>query len=119
MLQSISNAMVRLHKDQFGRGPTRARTYDASPDLLVGVLEEILLPAERRMVQMGEAERVRDHRGAFQAATASEFRAAVEEVFQRRTHSFASGIDVHADVAYEIFSLEPRLDEELEAAAPR
>ena len=27
LLSQISNEMVRLYKEQFGRGPTRARTY--------------------------------------------------------------------------------------------
>jgi len=40
---AISNAMVKLHKEQFGRGPTRARTHFAGPDALVCVLEDVLL----------------------------------------------------------------------------
>jgi hypothetical protein len=37
-VMAISNAMVRLHKDQFGRGPTRARTYFVGSDALVCIL---------------------------------------------------------------------------------
>ena len=40
-LQAISNAMVRLHKDQFGRGPTNARAYFAGPDAVMCVLEDV------------------------------------------------------------------------------
>ena len=53
-LQAVSNAMVKLHKEQFGRGPTNARSYFAGPDTLVCTLEDSLLPAERTMVEMGE-----------------------------------------------------------------
>ena len=61
-LQAVSNAMVKLHKEQFGRGPTNARSYFAGPDTLVCTLEDSLLPAERTMVEMGEDQRVRETR---------------------------------------------------------
>ena len=39
MLQ-ISNAMVRLYKEAYGRGPTKARALFAGPDTLVVLLED-------------------------------------------------------------------------------
>src|SRR4051794_29634067 len=42
VLMEISNVIVRLYKDQFGRGPTSARTHWAGPDMLVTVLENTL-----------------------------------------------------------------------------
>jgi uncharacterized protein YbcI len=45
--------MVTLHKTQFGRGATMARSGFAGPDTLVCVLQDVLLPAERKMVEMG------------------------------------------------------------------
>src|SRR4051812_13701006 len=77
---AVSNAMVRLHKEQFGRGPTRARSYFAGPDLLVCALEEALLPAERRLVDLGDDARVRDTRTSFQVATSVDFIQAVEAI---------------------------------------
>jgi Na+-translocating membrane potential-generating system (MpsC) len=38
----ISNAMVRLYKEAFGRGPTKARAQFAGPDTLVVMLESSL-----------------------------------------------------------------------------
>jgi uncharacterized protein YbcI len=52
-LQAVSNTLVKLHEEQFGRGPTNARSYFAGPDTLVCTLEDSLLPAERTMVEMG------------------------------------------------------------------
>lgn len=46
--------MVRIYKEQFGRGPTRARTEFAGPDIIVTTLEESLTPAERRLAEIGE-----------------------------------------------------------------
>jgi len=106
-LQAVSNAMVRLHKEQFGRGPTNARSYFAGPDILVCMLQDALLPAERRMVEMGDLERVRESRIAFQAATEPEFIAAVEEIVRRKVRAFASGLDPAADAVFETFYLEP------------
>src|SRR6059058_3384479 len=93
VLMQVSNALVALHKDQFGRGPNKARSNFAGPDALLCVLSNALLPAERKMVQLGEAQGVRDSRTAFQAATADEFIRAVETITVRKVVAFASGID--------------------------
>ena len=51
--------MVRLYKDQFGRGPTKARTW-AGPDTLVCTLDSTFTPAERSLIKLNEHQRVRD-----------------------------------------------------------
>jgi uncharacterized protein YbcI len=106
-LQAVSNAMVRLHKEQFGRGPTHARTHFAGTDTLVCTLENALLPAERTMVEMGEHARVRESRMFFQVATAEQFVGAVEDIIQRKVRGFASAIDPEPGLIWEIFSFEP------------
>lgn len=58
----MSNETVRLFKEHFGRGPTKARTEWAGPDVLVVVLEDTLTPAERKLAEMGEHERLRETR---------------------------------------------------------
>jgi uncharacterized protein YbcI len=102
-LLAVSNAMVRLHKEQFGRGPTHARAYFAGPDVLVCVLEDVLLPAEHKLVEMGDEQRVRETRMAFQVATAREFVAAVEDIVQRHVRAFSSSADVAQNVVFENF----------------
>jgi len=108
LLLGISNAMVKLHKEQFGRGPMKSRSYFAGPDALVCVLEDVLLPAERKMVEMGQQERVRESRTAFQVATAPEFVAAVEQLVYRKVRSFASSIDPDSNTVFENFFFAPR-----------
>ena len=83
LLTEISNAMVALHKDQFGRGPTRARASFGGPDLLICVLEEVLLPAEKALVVMGQQERVRESRLYMQVATRDRFVATIESIVGR------------------------------------
>jgi uncharacterized protein YbcI len=106
-LLAVSNAMVRLHKEQLGRGPTLARSYFAGPDTLVCTLEDALLPAERTMVEMGEHHRVRETRTFLQGASQDRFVEAVEELVHRKVRAFASAIDPAPGVLFEVFSFEP------------
>jgi len=105
-LTAVSNAMVGLHKEQFGRGPTSARSQFAGPDMLVCVLEDALLPAELKMAAMGDQQRVRESRVAFQAATYDDFVQAVERIVGRRVRAFGSAIDVDRNVVFESFAFE-------------
>jgi uncharacterized protein YbcI len=111
----ISNAMVRLYKEAFGRGPTKARTQFAGQDTLVVILESSLTVAERNLVAMGEHQRLREARLFFQYALEDQFRGIVEQALGRRTVAFVSGIDAVRDVAMEIFTLEPS---ELDGSTP-
>lgn len=102
----ISNAMVRLYKEAFGRGPTKARAQFAGADTLIVILESSLTVAERNLVAMGEHQRLREARLFFQYALEDQFRAIVEQALGRRTVAFVSGIDTQRDVAMEVFTLE-------------
>src|SRR5215207_4011389 len=102
-LQDVSNAMVALHKEQFGRGPTRVQSRMAGADALLCVMDDALLPAERRMVEMGEHQRVRESRTFFQVATAEQFVAAVEGITGRTVRVFASATDPAQGTVIETF----------------
>jgi uncharacterized protein YbcI len=107
-LMAIANGLVQLHKEQFGRGPTNARANFAGPNALLCVLEDALLPAEIKQVELGDANRVRDSRTAFQAATQDDFVALVERITNRTVRAFASGVDPERNVVFECFYFEPR-----------
>jgi uncharacterized protein YbcI len=104
----ISREMVRLYKEQFGRGPTKARTDFAGPDVLICTLECSFTPAEKSLAEMGEHQRLRDTRLFFQAATEDQFRGVVERILGRPVRGFISGTDTKTDISAEIFYLEPR-----------
>jgi uncharacterized protein YbcI len=106
-LQELSNAMVRIYKESFGRGPTKARTHYAGPDILVATLENSLTAAERSMVALDEHQRVREIRMFFQHASERDFTEAVEQITGRKVRAFVSGTDTHSDVSSEVFYLEP------------
>jgi uncharacterized protein YbcI len=104
----LCNAMVRLYKEQFGRGPTKARADYVSPDLIVVTLEDTMTPAERKMVERGDHHRLRDLRLYFQYASRDDFVGAVEEIMGRKVRAYMSAIDTQVDVAVEFFHLEAR-----------
>jgi uncharacterized protein YbcI len=106
VLAEISREMVRLYKEQFGRGPTRARSDFAGADTLICTLEHTFTPAEQRLADMGEHQRVRDTRLYFQHATEVEFREVIERHLGRNVRAFISGIDTKCDVSAEVFYLE-------------
>ena len=107
ILADVSREMVRLYKEQFGRGPTKARTAFAGADCLICTLEDSLTPAEKRLVDLGEHQRLRDVRMFFQHATEDEFIEVVERLTDRRVRGFVSGIDTGRDISSEVFYLEP------------
>jgi uncharacterized protein YbcI len=104
----LSAEMVRLYKEQFGRGPTRTRSHWAGPDVIVCLLSDTYTPAERRLIEMGEHQRVRDMRIFFQYASEAEFKAAAERATGRPVIAFVSGIDTHKDLSVELFTLGPQ-----------
>jgi uncharacterized protein YbcI len=108
VLAAISTEMVRLYKEQFGRGPNRVRTYWCGDDVLITVLEDTLTPAERNLAKMGEHQRLRDTRTFFQYATVREFCEPVEHLTGRTVRAFISGLDTEVDgLSVETFVLHP------------
>jgi uncharacterized protein YbcI len=89
-LAAVSSAMVKLHKEQFGRGPMHARSDYAGRDVLVCTLEDALLPAERTLVDMGEEQRIRESRAFLQSATADLLVETVERLVGRKVRGFSS-----------------------------
>ncbi len=106
-LSAISNEMVRIYKDQFGRGPTKTRTVWAGPDILLVTLEQTFTPAERRLRELGEHARLRELRMLFQYADTKLFCEPIERLTGRTVRAFVSGIDTDSDLASELFVLHP------------
>jgi len=106
-LQTLSNEMVRLYKEQFGRGPTKAVSHFAGSDTLICTLENTLTPAERNLAALGEHQRLRDVRLFFQHVTEDQFVEAVERTTGRKVRGFISGIDTTKDISAEVFYLYP------------
>jgi uncharacterized protein YbcI len=108
----LSNAMVQLYKEQFGRGPTKARSHWAGRDIIMTVLDDTLAPVERTMLKLGEHQRLRDVRVFFQYATVKQFCEPVERITGRRVRALHSSIDTMVEEqAVEVFVLYPEGEE--------
>ncbi len=112
----ISRAIVRIWHEYTGRGPTKARTT-ITDDLIVVLLADTLLKAERNLVRDGREEQVLSMRRAFQDTMRSELVRAVQDVMGREVLAFMSHNHVDPDLAAELFILVP-LGSSLEAPAP-
>jgi uncharacterized protein YbcI len=103
-LAAVSNAIVKIFSESYGRGPTKAKTY-AFDDYVLCVLEDILTTVERTLVEKGEEALVRAVRLRFQEMESERFTSAVEELLGRRVIAYHSQVTFHPDVGFEMFVL--------------
>jgi uncharacterized protein YbcI len=106
-LAEITNGIVRLFREYYGRGPTRAKTYMLEDRYVVTVLRDTMTTVERTLAQNGEQDMVRRVRLTFQEAMAASFKGVVEDVLGRRVEAYHSQILIEPDVGFEFFLLEP------------
>jgi uncharacterized protein YbcI len=106
-LAEITNGIVRLYSEYYGRGPTRAKTYVLEDRYVITVLRDTMTTVERTLAENGEADLVRRVRLTFQEAMAASFREVVEETLGRRVEAYQSQILIEPDVGFEFFMLEP------------
>src|SRR3954462_13790068 len=100
----ISNEIVRLQAEYYGKGPTRSKTYIVD-DLVVIVLEESFTRAEKTLAQRGEREAIQHIRRRFQQQMAENFTSVVEQTTGRKVRAFLSETDIDHDVSVEVFLL--------------
>ena len=103
---AIANAVVRLHAEHFGRGPTRARAH-LDEDFVLVVLEDVFTTAERTLVAAGRADEVRQSRDAFNEVMRNRFVDAIEKATGRRVRAFMCETHFDPELAVEVFILEP------------
>jgi uncharacterized protein YbcI len=106
-LAEVTNGIVRLFSEYYGRGPTRAKSYLLEDRYVVTVLRDTLTTVERTLAENGHIGMVRTVRLTFQEAMADEFKGVVEKAIGRRVESYHSQILVEPDVGFEFFLLEP------------
>jgi uncharacterized protein YbcI len=105
LASAVSNAVVRLFAEYFGRGPTKARAVVTSSAVMV-ILEETLTKAERKMAEAGLADSVRETRRLLQDTMREEMIAAIEDLTGRHVVGFLSDHQLDPDIAMESFVFE-------------
>jgi uncharacterized protein YbcI len=118
VLTAISDGIVALLKDFYGRGPTRAKTY-YQDDLVVCLLRGGFTRVEETLRAAGRGHDVIQQRMAFQEVMEDRFQAVIERATGRRVIGFMSGNQQQPDLLCEVFVLAPTdlLDEAAMEAA--
>jgi uncharacterized protein YbcI len=102
----ISNGLVALLKEYYGRGPERAKTY-VSDDLVVCLLRGGFTRVERTLLDGGHGDDVIRQRMVFQQVMRERFEQVVERATGRRVIAFMSGNQQDPDMICEVFVLAP------------
>jgi uncharacterized protein YbcI len=103
-LAAVSNAIVRILSECYGRGPTRAKTY-VFDDYMLCVLEDLLTTVERTLVDNGEERLVRSVRLRFQETMHDRMKNTVQEIIGRPVIAYHSQVTFHPSVGFELFVL--------------
>jgi uncharacterized protein YbcI len=110
LLAAISNRIVALLRENYGRGPMKAKTY-VLDDMIVCVMRESGFSAiEQTMMDSGEPDRVVDMREDFQRVMAARYREEIESLTGRKVVAFLSQAHVDPDITMEIFFVDRPLD---------
>ena len=106
ILTAISDGLVSLLKEFYGRGPTRAKTY-YDDDLVVCLLRGGFTRVEKTLLEGGRSHAVIEQRMAFQEVMRERFEGVIERATGRRVIGFMSGNQQDPDMICEVFILAP------------
>ncbi len=106
VLTAISDGMVALLKEFYGRGPTRAKSY-YEDDLVVCLLRGGFSRVEQTLLAGGRGSSVIQQRMDFQDLMRDRFESVIEHATGRRVIGFMSGNQQDPDIMCEVFILAP------------
>jgi uncharacterized protein YbcI len=105
-LTAISDGLVALLKEFYGRGPTQAKSY-YQDDLVVCILRGGFSRVEQTLLEGGRGAAVVEQRMAFQELMRGRFEEVIEKATGRRVIGFMSGNQQEPDLMCEVFVLDP------------
>ena len=109
LLAAISNSIVSILREHYGRGPMKAKTY-VIDDLVVVVMRGSgFTPLEQTIMDSGEPDRVIAMREDFQRVMARRYKDTIEELTGRKVLAFLSQAHVEPDITMEIFFVDEPL----------
>ncbi len=106
VVTAISDGLVGLLKEFYGRGPTRTKSY-YEDDLVVCLLRGGFTRVEQTLLEGGRGTAVIQQRMEFQEVMRDRFEAVIERATGRRVIGFMSGNQQHPDIMCEVFILAP------------
>jgi uncharacterized protein YbcI len=105
-LTAISDGLVALLKEFYGRGPTQAKSY-YQDDLVVCILRGGYTQVEQTLREGGRGSAVIEQRMQFQELMRERFEAVIERATGRTVIGFMSGNQQDPDMMCEVFVLDP------------
>lgn len=105
-LTAISDGLVALIKEFYGRGPTQAKSY-YQDDLVVCILRGGYTQVEQTLRSGGRGSAVIEQRMEFQELMRERFEAVIEKATGREVIGFMSGNQQEPDMMCEVFILAP------------
>ena len=106
VLTAISDGIVALLKEFYGRGPNRAKSY-YEDDLVVCLLRGGFTRVEQTLLEGGRGASVIQQRMDFQDVMRDRFTEVIELATGRRVIGFMSGNEQSPDIMCEVFILAP------------
>jgi len=101
---AISDGLVALLKEYYGRGPEQTKTY-VSDDLVVCLLRGGFTRVEQTLLEGGHGTDVIRQRMVFQEVMRERFEQVVEDATGRKVIGFMSGNQQEPDMICEVFVL--------------
>ena len=105
-LAAVTNGIVQLFREYYGRGPTKAKSFLLDGYIVVCVLEDTMTTVEQTLVKNGNIDMVRQVRLTFQEAMREQFEGVVEKAMGRRVAAYHSQLTMDPDMGFEFFVLE-------------
>jgi uncharacterized protein YbcI len=102
---AISNAMARIKREFYGKGPSRTRTF-LCDRIVFAMLDDVLTPVELALKNGGRTELVRRTRLTFEDIMTRTFTGEIERLTGARVLAYHSQIVFDPDMAIEIFVLD-------------
>jgi uncharacterized protein YbcI len=103
-LAEVTNGIVGLHREYYGRGATSARSF-MSGRYLVCFMEDVYTVGERSLIDAGRFDAVQQARSTFQEIMRERFSAVVERETGRKVVGFLSQSTANPDASLEAFIL--------------
>ena len=109
LMTEISNRIVGMLREHYGRGPMKAKTY-VLDDLVVCVLRDGFTAIEQTMMESGQPGRVVEMRREFQELMGRRYASMIEELTGSRVVAFLSQAHIDPDITLEVFIVDPPID---------
>jgi len=110
LLEAITNSIVAILRERYGRGPVGAKTYVLDDIILVVMRGSGFTALEQTIMESGDPGRVVEMRENFQDMMAARYTQTIEELTGRTVLAYLSQARVHPDITTETFFVDAPID---------